>query len=366
MDNEDSTHTHIQTLTLTHTLPLLISQASAAAPDQQPQAPASQLAFIKNKLTEAEVARRQGDTRAVFGAYKQLANLFSQQLDDHKTAVYFWEKCNEIARLTGDTECEMEASRALGIAHEALGDTKLALTYYEKLQRLTADASASDDEKKAWVLLYNANVVLAEAATAAGDLHEALALRQTCLNAATSAGDKELIGKAHYEMGQAHERLRDLEELYKVCQLCHWHLCARCGATISAPRPWTYEHVDRRVQGSVTWYARGIRGSRGLARDGWGRRPIFPNHGPPTPSGHHWSNACAAPLYAVCPVSFPSRLVSAPCTSWTGFPSGISERLPPCTGYQALRAISEDLRGIGRRRRAGSGLLRARTSAPTA
>jgi len=165
----------------------------------------------------AEVGRRQGDTRGVFSSYKQLAFLFSDDIGDHRTAVYFWEKCAEIARLTNDAECEVEATRALGIAHEALGDVRLALTFYQKLQRLTSDAQAEDDEKQAWVLLHNANVWLAEAATAAGELREALELRQTCLQTAQAAGDKSMIGKAHYEMGQAHERLRDIDELLKVC-----------------------------------------------------------------------------------------------------------------------------------------------------
>jgi tetratricopeptide (TPR) repeat protein len=184
--------------------------------DDHLNVPAAKLPYIQQRLTEAEVGRRQGDTRGVFSSYQQLACLFADEIADHRTAVYFWEKCLEIARLTSNGEYEVEATRALGIAHEALGDVKLALTFYQKLQRLTSDAQTEESEKQAWVLLHNANVVLAEAATAAGELREALELRQTCLQTAEAAGDRGMIGRAHYEMGQAHERLRDVDELLKV------------------------------------------------------------------------------------------------------------------------------------------------------
>jgi len=164
--------------------------------------PAAKLPYIQGKLADAEVARREGNTQAVFAAYMQLANLFGDEIGDHRTAVYFWEKCAEIARQTGDAMWEMAATKALGVAHEALGDVKLAISFYEKLQRLTSDARTKTGEKEAWVHLYKANVVLAEAATAAGELQGALALRKTCLQAAMSAGDTPMLGKAHYETGQ--------------------------------------------------------------------------------------------------------------------------------------------------------------------
>lgn len=187
--------------------------------------PSAKLPYIKAQLAEAEVARRQGDTKAVFGSYKHLAALFADEVADHRTAVYFWEKCAEITRLTGDTVSEIEATRALGAAHGALGDVRLAVRYYEKLQRLAASTGGGAPEHQAWARLYESNVLLAEEAASSGDLHGALALQETCLRAAAAAVDSALLRKARYELGQAHERLSDPEHLRQA--ISHYEPCLR-------------------------------------------------------------------------------------------------------------------------------------------
>ena len=58
------------------------------------------------------MARRRGDTQAVFSSYKQLADFFTG-LADQRTAIYFWEKCLEITQLTSDAEGEAQATRSL-------------------------------------------------------------------------------------------------------------------------------------------------------------------------------------------------------------------------------------------------------------
>ena len=69
------------------------------ASDEQVGIPSAMLPLVKTQLAEAEVARRRGDTQAVFASYKQLADFFTG-LADQRTAIYFWEKCLEITQLT--------------------------------------------------------------------------------------------------------------------------------------------------------------------------------------------------------------------------------------------------------------------------
>ena len=104
--------------------------------EEQVGIPSAMLPLVKTQLAEAEVARRRGDTQAVFFSYRQLADFFTG-LADQRTAIYFWENCLEITQLTTDTEGEAQATRALGMANEASGDLPAAIKQYEQLLRLT-------------------------------------------------------------------------------------------------------------------------------------------------------------------------------------------------------------------------------------
>ncbi len=177
--------------------------------------PPEKLEFVKDNLAEAEAMRRQGETKAVFASYKQLAGFFTD-LKDQRTSVYFWEKCLEIARLTSDVPGEAEATCALGVAHEQLRDVPAAVGFYEKLLRLAEthnDASSKQQANEHLVVAYQS---MAAETEAAGELAKALALREKCLEASTASGDGAKQGQAHYELGQAHEALEDNENLQKA------------------------------------------------------------------------------------------------------------------------------------------------------
>ena len=101
--------------------------------------PADKLGEVKTQLAEAEMARRRGDTAAVFGAYRELADFFTG-IGDQRTAIYFWEKCLEITQLTSDAAGEAKATHSLGMACEASGDVPSAIKQYETLLRLAQTA----------------------------------------------------------------------------------------------------------------------------------------------------------------------------------------------------------------------------------
>ena len=189
--------------------------------------PQEELPFVKSNLANAEAARRQGDTKTVFASYKELAGFFTG-LKDQRTSVYFWDKCLEIARLTSDMQGEAEASCALGVAQEQLGDVTAAVGFYETLLRLAETHNDSDLKQRANEHLVVAYQSMAAETEAAGDMTGALMIREKCFEASTASGDSTKQGQAHYELGLAHEQLEDDDNLQKAAthytqflQLCH-------------------------------------------------------------------------------------------------------------------------------------------------
>lgn len=180
--------------------------------EEQVGIPSAMLPLVKTQLAEAEVARRHGDTQAVLASYQQLADFFTG-LADQRTAIYFWEKCLEITQLTSDAEGEAQATRSLGMAHEASGDLGAAIKQYEQLLRLTsaaADLAGSQQANEHLVAAYQAEAAEREGA---GEAAAALQSREKCLEAARSCGDPSKESKAQYDLGQAHEKVGDLEHL---------------------------------------------------------------------------------------------------------------------------------------------------------
>lgn len=183
--------------------------------DDQVGIPSNMLPHVKTQLEEAEVARRRGDTQAVFASYRQLADFFTG-LEDQRTAIYFWEKCLEITQLTSDVDGEKQATRSLGMAHEASKDMTAAIKQYETLLDLatgTSDVAGTQQASEHLVVAYEASAVSADSA---GDSRGALECREKCLDAARASGDPAKESKAQYDLGQAHEKLGELEHLKRA------------------------------------------------------------------------------------------------------------------------------------------------------
>merc|ERR1719482_2050512 len=77
------------------------------------QVPAREAQYLRENLERAEAARRRGDTGAVYAAYANVAKYYESRAGDAATGVYFYEKCLEVARLTGDHRGEMAAHHDL-------------------------------------------------------------------------------------------------------------------------------------------------------------------------------------------------------------------------------------------------------------
>jgi hypothetical protein len=164
------------------------------------QVPPDEMVYIRDNLTHAETARRKGDTGTVYSAYSNLAQYFQERSGDPKTGVYFYEKCHEIARLTGDHRGEMAANHDLGLAHTIIGDVDGATRYHERHLEMARGLDDHREMRAASKQLIDVYRAAAEEREAAGDADAAAREHERCLEAARNAGDaaSEAVSKTKY------------------------------------------------------------------------------------------------------------------------------------------------------------------------
>ena len=165
------------------------------------QVPAREAQYLRENLERAEAARRRGDTGAVYAAYANVAKYYESRAGDAATGVYFYEKCLEVARLTGDHRGEMAAHHDLGLARMAAGEAEAAARHHE---RHLAMARALDDAREARLAsreLAGVYTARAEALEAAGA--PAADARRAALAAARDAGDAGREAAAGLAFGRA-------------------------------------------------------------------------------------------------------------------------------------------------------------------
>ena len=167
--------------------------------------------------SSAEAARRDGDTGTVYANYSELARSY-QEANDAKTGIYFFEKCLEIARLTGDPVGEMHANHNLGLAYQRLNNMDMAIQYHALHRDLvlrgrealaSGDGIAPDDETLEGELRtasYELNKMYrskAEHLEGQEKVGEAIELYRSGLVAAENTANAETVGQANYRLGRA-------------------------------------------------------------------------------------------------------------------------------------------------------------------
>lgn len=76
-----------------------------------------------------------GDATRVVKAYRTLAGHFEQR-SDYTTAVHFHQKGLEVAFKFGEVIHVADSYRCIGVDYEALGNTLLAIQYFDKYSDL--------------------------------------------------------------------------------------------------------------------------------------------------------------------------------------------------------------------------------------
>jgi len=167
---------------------------------------------IKEGLIEAEDARRTTDkVDVVYSNYSKLAEHYQSE-SDHKTGIYFYEKCLEIARMTNDASGEMKADHKLGLAYEAQSNFEKAVECHEKhlsIAHSTAvgGTEAQEQQELARQQLKKAYFSYALQLETAGQVAQAAELFTKCIATAKTVRDVKVEGLASYRLGKAQVQL---------------------------------------------------------------------------------------------------------------------------------------------------------------
>ncbi|CAE7524196.1 TTC29 [Symbiodinium sp. KB8] len=177
------------------------------------------MAFLRTTLCAAEDSRRSGQVPAVLDSYAGLAEHYADRKDS-RTAVYFYEKCLEVAQGVGDAVAELHTLHNLGTVHEGSGDTEHAIAYFEAHR----DAAAAHQEaaggvdgatsvaalpfqaevRRANTALVRAYGQRAKALDTAGDAQGALETRLQALAAASATGDAAAEAATSFHVGRTY------------------------------------------------------------------------------------------------------------------------------------------------------------------
>ena len=176
--------------------------------EKEIEVPPDEMLYIRENLTQAEAARRKGDTVTVYTAYANLAQYF-QNASDPKTGVYFYEKCLEIARLTGDKRGEMAANHDLGLIHQRMDEPATATRYHERQLELAGGLDMAPEVRVASAELAKVYRKAAEEREKLGEFDGAVGFYTKCLESSQAAADRASEGLACYSLGRSYVMLED-------------------------------------------------------------------------------------------------------------------------------------------------------------
>lgn len=159
-----------------------------------------EMAFIRNNLVLAEISRRQGNIIGVYTAYNKLASSYKKK-KDWKTAIFFQEKCLEVAQLTTDLKAEMLANHTLGIIYQAMNLYDAAKVYHEKHEEIAKSIDHSDEIVTANMELQKVYLVLAERLEEQKCYNEALKMYELCLSSSIKCMDLPSQGEVYGKIG---------------------------------------------------------------------------------------------------------------------------------------------------------------------
>ena len=159
-----------------------------------------EMTFIRNNLVLAEISRRQGNIVGVYTAYNKLAGSYKKKRD-WITAIFFQEKCLEVAQLTTDMKAEMTANHTLGEVYQQMKAYELARTCHERHEAIARAIDNADEIVTANVELHRVYLVLAQRLETAGEVEAALDMYEMCLGASIKCMDLAAQGEANGKIG---------------------------------------------------------------------------------------------------------------------------------------------------------------------
>ncbi|GMI23495.1 hypothetical protein TeGR_g11531 [Tetraparma gracilis] len=212
-----------------------LSAANATPPEIDVSG--KEMSFIRDNLTTAEESRRKGDIPRVYNSYSNLALYFqSPEVRDPKTGVYFYEKCLEISKLTGDATGEMAANHSLGVVHQQMGHASKAgsggaghvmtsIQFHERHMHLAREHKALSEMELAAKELVKVYREYAEEKEREGSYDQAVEFYSKGLEAARASRDRAAegvachrLGKTYVAVDQAQTATNYLHEFERICK----------------------------------------------------------------------------------------------------------------------------------------------------
>lgn len=159
-----------------------------------------EMAFIRNNLVLAEISRRQGNIIGVYTAYNKLAASYKKKRD-WKTAIFFQEKCLEVAQLTTDLKAEMLANHTLGEVYQQMNDFESARVCHERHEEIAKSIDNPDELVTANIELHKVYLILAQRLENENEIDNALKMYGLCLNSSIKCMDLAAQGEANGKIG---------------------------------------------------------------------------------------------------------------------------------------------------------------------
>lgn len=185
---------------ITHRKP----SSSEAGPGEQEgkgfELPEETLIFLKETLEVAESARRAVNYQHCFESYNTLAEYF-EKVQDLKSAMYFFQRCADVASEVDARESISKAFLNLGMCEEKGSNWQSAMQFHEKALQIATSADSLPLQIKAASRLTQVYQVLAEGCEKEGRDSEATVLYERCKDCAQLSKDANLEGIACHKLG---------------------------------------------------------------------------------------------------------------------------------------------------------------------
>merc|ERR1719272_2490636 len=188
--------------------------------------PEETLIFLKETLETAESARRAKNYQHCFESYNVLAEYF-EKVPDLKSAMYFYQRCADVATEVDARESISKANLNLGTCEEKGNNWQSAMQFHERALTIATSADSLPLQIKAASRLTHVYQVLAEKCEKENRDSDATQLYERCLSCAQLSKDATLEGTACHKLGLSkyktghYEPAIDLQKQY--LDICRMH-----------------------------------------------------------------------------------------------------------------------------------------------
>jgi len=188
--------------------------------------PEETLIFLKETLESAETARRMKNYHHCFEHYNVLSDYF-EKVSDLKSAMYFYQRCSDVATEVDARESIAKANLNLGMCEEKAGHWEQAMKFHERALHIATSADSLPLQIKSASRLTHVYRILAEQCEKEQRDVEATAFYERCLNCARLSKDSALEGSACHKLGKSKyntgnfEDAIDLQKQY--LEICKTH-----------------------------------------------------------------------------------------------------------------------------------------------